>query len=186
MKDTPGMPESQRPTRVVIADDHPAIIDAIARYFSDEEDVELIGRASDGAQALQQIETASARRRDPRHPDAEARRDRDRAAAPRHGGLAGDDPLHGLPRAEPPARRARRGCERLPAQGVAALRSRAGDQDRRRRWHLRRPRARRRPRGPARYRQPALADQARARSPQDARRRDAQRAGRADAARSRR
>jgi DNA-binding NarL/FixJ family response regulator len=57
MKDTPGMPESQRPTRVVIADDHPAIIDAIDRYFSDEEDVELIGRASDGAHALQQIET---------------------------------------------------------------------------------------------------------------------------------
>jgi DNA-binding NarL/FixJ family response regulator len=57
MGDTPGMPGSAGPTRVVIADDHPAIIDAIAQYFSDEEDVELVGRAADGTQALEQIES---------------------------------------------------------------------------------------------------------------------------------
>jgi DNA-binding NarL/FixJ family response regulator len=41
--------------RVVIADDHPAIVDAVSRYLEDEEDLELVGRASDGNQALRVI-----------------------------------------------------------------------------------------------------------------------------------
>ncbi len=42
--------------RLVVADDHPAIIDAVARFVADEESVELVGRAADGAQALQMID----------------------------------------------------------------------------------------------------------------------------------
>jgi DNA-binding NarL/FixJ family response regulator len=41
--------------RVVIADDHPAIVDAVARYLQDEDEVELVGRATDGDQALRLI-----------------------------------------------------------------------------------------------------------------------------------
>jgi DNA-binding NarL/FixJ family response regulator len=41
--------------RVVIADDHPAIVDAVARYLEDEDEVELVGRAVDGDQALRLI-----------------------------------------------------------------------------------------------------------------------------------
>ena len=50
------MTGARGPVRVVIADDHPAIIDAVARYVADEQDVDLVGQASDGEQALQQIE----------------------------------------------------------------------------------------------------------------------------------
>ncbi len=44
------------PYTCVIADDHPAIIDAVSRYFEDVEDVEIVGRAQNGDQALQLIE----------------------------------------------------------------------------------------------------------------------------------
>jgi DNA-binding NarL/FixJ family response regulator len=40
----------------LIADDHPAIIDAVARYVEDEDDVELVARAVDGEEALELIE----------------------------------------------------------------------------------------------------------------------------------
>ncbi len=43
------------PFRCVIADDHPAIIDAVARFLRDENDVDLVGRAADGEQALRLI-----------------------------------------------------------------------------------------------------------------------------------
>jgi DNA-binding NarL/FixJ family response regulator len=42
--------------RCVIADDHPAILDAVARYLADVEDVELVARARNGDEALQLIE----------------------------------------------------------------------------------------------------------------------------------
>jgi DNA-binding NarL/FixJ family response regulator len=41
--------------RCLIADDHPAIVDAVARYLEDAEPIELVGRARDGAQALRLI-----------------------------------------------------------------------------------------------------------------------------------
>jgi DNA-binding NarL/FixJ family response regulator len=50
------MTASRAAVRMMVADDHPAIVDAIARYISEESDVELVGRAQDGAQALQLIE----------------------------------------------------------------------------------------------------------------------------------
>ena len=40
----------------MIADDHPAILDAVARYLADVEDVELVARAQNGDEALQLIE----------------------------------------------------------------------------------------------------------------------------------
>jgi DNA-binding NarL/FixJ family response regulator len=43
--------------RCVLADDHPAIIDALARFLEDEPDIELVGRAHDGEQAMRMIET---------------------------------------------------------------------------------------------------------------------------------
>ncbi|MDX6398221.1 MAG: hypothetical protein QOJ43_1629 [Gaiellaceae bacterium] len=38
--------------RVIIADDHPAIVEAVARFLDGEDEVELVGRARDGDQAL--------------------------------------------------------------------------------------------------------------------------------------
>ncbi len=44
------------PFRVVVADDHPAIIDAVCRFLEGEtEEVDLVGRARDGEQALRLI-----------------------------------------------------------------------------------------------------------------------------------
>jgi DNA-binding NarL/FixJ family response regulator len=42
--------------RCVIADDHPAIIDAVSRYLADVDDVEIVARAQDGDEALRLIE----------------------------------------------------------------------------------------------------------------------------------
>jgi len=42
--------------RCVIADDHPAIVDAICSYLELEETVDVVGRAGNGADALQLIE----------------------------------------------------------------------------------------------------------------------------------
>jgi DNA-binding NarL/FixJ family response regulator len=42
--------------RVCIADDHPAILDALKQYIDDEHGVELVGAAADGEQALRLIE----------------------------------------------------------------------------------------------------------------------------------
>jgi DNA-binding NarL/FixJ family response regulator len=42
--------------RLVVADDHPAILDAIVRYVAPEVEVELVGTARDGEQALRLIE----------------------------------------------------------------------------------------------------------------------------------
>lgn len=39
----------------MLADDHPAILDAISRFLDEVEDVELVGRAADGGRALQLI-----------------------------------------------------------------------------------------------------------------------------------
>ncbi len=41
--------------RCVIADDHPAIIDAVARYLADVDDVEIVGQAEGGDEALRLI-----------------------------------------------------------------------------------------------------------------------------------
>jgi DNA-binding NarL/FixJ family response regulator len=41
--------------RCVVADDHPAIIDAVCRFLDDVDDIELVGRASGGEQALRLI-----------------------------------------------------------------------------------------------------------------------------------
>lgn len=43
------------PYRCVIADDHPAIIDAVSRYLTDVDDVEIVAQANDGDQALRLI-----------------------------------------------------------------------------------------------------------------------------------
>ena len=41
--------------RCLVADDHPAIIDAVCRFLEDQEDVELVGRARHGDEALRLI-----------------------------------------------------------------------------------------------------------------------------------
>jgi DNA-binding NarL/FixJ family response regulator len=41
--------------RLLLADDHPAIMDAVALFLADEHDVELVGRAGDGEHALRLI-----------------------------------------------------------------------------------------------------------------------------------
>jgi DNA-binding NarL/FixJ family response regulator len=42
--------------RLLIADDHPAILDAIAQALADEEGIELVARAGDGEDALRLID----------------------------------------------------------------------------------------------------------------------------------
>ena len=42
--------------RCVIADDHPAILDAVSRYLAEVDDVELVARAENGDEALLLIE----------------------------------------------------------------------------------------------------------------------------------
>jgi DNA-binding NarL/FixJ family response regulator len=42
--------------RCVIADDHPAIIEAVTRYLADVDDVEIVARAQNGDEALRLIE----------------------------------------------------------------------------------------------------------------------------------
>jgi two-component system response regulator DesR len=44
------------PLHCLIADDHPAILSAVARFFEDEADIEIVGRANDGEEALSLIE----------------------------------------------------------------------------------------------------------------------------------
>jgi DNA-binding NarL/FixJ family response regulator len=41
--------------RCILADDHPAILDAVSRYLEEVEDLELVGRAVDGGRALEMI-----------------------------------------------------------------------------------------------------------------------------------
>jgi DNA-binding NarL/FixJ family response regulator len=41
--------------RCVVADDHPAIIDAVCRFLEGEEDMEVVGTATDGPRALKLI-----------------------------------------------------------------------------------------------------------------------------------
>jgi DNA-binding NarL/FixJ family response regulator len=42
--------------RCLVADDHPAIIDAVSRFLEGEDEVELVGQARDGERALRDIE----------------------------------------------------------------------------------------------------------------------------------
>ena len=44
--------------RIIVADDHPAILDAVTRFLESERGFELVGRAGDGQEALQLIEEA--------------------------------------------------------------------------------------------------------------------------------
>jgi DNA-binding NarL/FixJ family response regulator len=46
----------QHRLRVLVADDHPAILDAVARYLAGEDELELVGVAPDGELALALIE----------------------------------------------------------------------------------------------------------------------------------
>jgi DNA-binding NarL/FixJ family response regulator len=41
--------------RCIVADDHPAIVQAVCRFLDDQEDVEVVGRAADGEEALRLI-----------------------------------------------------------------------------------------------------------------------------------
>jgi DNA-binding NarL/FixJ family response regulator len=50
------LPPAENPRiRCIVADDHPAILEAVALYFETQDDLELIGRARDGEQALRLI-----------------------------------------------------------------------------------------------------------------------------------
>src|SRR3978361_1518918 len=42
--------------RCVVADDHPAILDAVSRFLESESGFELVGRANDGERVLQLID----------------------------------------------------------------------------------------------------------------------------------
>ena len=50
-----GMSLSGKRLRLLVADDHPAILDAVADFVRGEEDVELVARAADGENALRLI-----------------------------------------------------------------------------------------------------------------------------------
>lgn len=42
--------------RCLVADDHPAIVDAVCRFLEGEDEVEVVGRARDGERALRELE----------------------------------------------------------------------------------------------------------------------------------
>jgi DNA-binding NarL/FixJ family response regulator len=44
------------PYRCVVADDHPAIIDAVSRYLADVDDVDLVATAENDDEALRLVE----------------------------------------------------------------------------------------------------------------------------------
>jgi DNA-binding NarL/FixJ family response regulator len=48
-----------QPFRCVVGDDHPAIVSAVEAFFEDEADLELVGTARDGLEALRLIEELS-------------------------------------------------------------------------------------------------------------------------------
>ena len=56
MASEPRTTRSESPLRLLVADDHPAIVDAVARYFDGRDDIELVGRAVDGVEAIKLIE----------------------------------------------------------------------------------------------------------------------------------
>jgi DNA-binding NarL/FixJ family response regulator len=44
------------PIRCLIADDHPAILDSVSRFLEDDDEVEIVGKATEGERALREIE----------------------------------------------------------------------------------------------------------------------------------
>jgi DNA-binding NarL/FixJ family response regulator len=42
--------------RCIVVDDHPAIVDAVSRYLEQQDGIDLVGRAADGAEALPLVE----------------------------------------------------------------------------------------------------------------------------------
>src|SRR5262249_48223244 len=48
--------DGQATIRCLVADDHPAIVDAVCRYLEGERGFEVVGRAFDGEEALRLIE----------------------------------------------------------------------------------------------------------------------------------
>jgi DNA-binding NarL/FixJ family response regulator len=55
--DEAGSVPSAARVRLVVADDHPAILDAVGRFVDEEDDIELVGTATDADQAIQLIES---------------------------------------------------------------------------------------------------------------------------------
>lgn len=46
--------------KIFIADDHPAIIDAIKSYLKDEVDIEIVGSANNGKEVIEKLKTSDA------------------------------------------------------------------------------------------------------------------------------
>ena len=56
MSDNNGHSVASTVIRCVVADDHPAILDAVSRFLESEHGLELVGRAGDGESALRLID----------------------------------------------------------------------------------------------------------------------------------
>jgi DNA-binding NarL/FixJ family response regulator len=56
MSDNNGYSVASTVIRCIVADDHPAILDAVSRFLESEDGLELVGRAGDGETALRLIE----------------------------------------------------------------------------------------------------------------------------------
>src|SRR6185295_20378685 len=52
----PSPEPSNRPIRVVLADDHPIVRDGLRKLLSLEDDIEVVGEASDGREVLQVVQ----------------------------------------------------------------------------------------------------------------------------------
>ena len=107
--------------RVLIVDDQALVRTGFKMILEAEPDLEVVGEAADGQEALTQARSLSAGRRPDGRPDARARRDRGDAAAARGRrsrgeGRDADHLRHGRVR----LRGAAGGRERLPAQGRPA------------------------------------------------------------------
>src|SRR5450432_62827 len=56
MSDNNGHSVASTVIRCIVADDHPAILDAVSRFLESENGLELVGRAGDGETALRLID----------------------------------------------------------------------------------------------------------------------------------
>ena len=72
---------SDAPIRVLIADDQALMRTGFRMILDAQDDIEVVGEAIDGADAIRRFERARARRRRDGRPDADDGRDRGDAAA---------------------------------------------------------------------------------------------------------
>ena len=113
----PARPE---PIRTLIVDDHALFRRGLEMVLDSEPDIELVGEASDGEEAVEQGRRVAARRGADGHPDAAQQRDRGLPGAEGRGAERQDRDADDQRRGRGPVRGDQGRRQRLPAQGHPA------------------------------------------------------------------